>query len=115
MNNKYRYPVYSVTSCPTDATKWETAARQRNCNFDEAKPINLYLCVPNQEKTEFLEFCYDEIRPMVQPGKYSYELSLPFSSSFKNIYESLTIPYFYKLKRKKRGLEVVFVLHASSM
>lgn len=115
MNNKYRYPVYSVTSCPTNAANWETAARRRNCSFDEVKPINLYLCVPNQEKTEFLEFCYDEIRPMVQPGKYSSELSLPFSSSFKNIYESLTIPYFYKLKRKKRGVEVVFVLHASSI
>lgn len=68
MNNKYRYPVYSVTSCPTNATKWETAARRRNCSFDEVKPINHYMCVPNQEKTEFLEFCYDQIRPMVQTG-----------------------------------------------
>nr|XP_034331315.1 uncharacterized protein LOC105339020 isoform X4 [Crassostrea gigas] len=68
MKNKYRYPVYSVTSCPTNAANWETAARRRNCSFDDVKPINRYMCVPNQEKTEFLEFCYDQIRPMVQPG-----------------------------------------------
>lgn len=51
-----------------DAKDWETAARRRNCSFDDVKPINRYLCVPNQDKTEFLEFCYDEIRPMVQTG-----------------------------------------------
>lgn len=103
MNNKYRYPVNSVTSCPTNAANWETAARRRNCSFDEVKPKNLYLCVPNQEKTEFLEFCYDEIRPMVQPGKYtcSYKHSLPFPSFFKNINENVTLPYFYKLKKRE--------------
>lgn len=105
MNNTYRYPVYSVTSCPTNATKWETAARRRNCSFDEVKPKNLYLCVPNQEKTEFLEFCYDEIRPMVQPGKYtcSYKHSLPFPSFFKNINENVTLPYFIIWKRERGG------------
>lgn len=55
-----------------DAANWKTAARRRNCSFDDVKPINRYMCVPNQEKTEFLEFCYDQIRPMVQPGKYFY-------------------------------------------
>lgn len=97
MNNKYRYPVYSVTSCPKDAANWETAARRRNCSFDDVKPINRYMCVPNQEKTEFLEFCYDQIRPMVQPGKYFlyfYERSISNPSSSKNNNRNFTIPYF---------------------
>lgn len=76
MNNTYRYPVYSVTSCPTNATKWETAARLRNCSFNEVKPINHYMCVPNQELTKLFEFCYDQIRPMVQNGKYLYGRNL---------------------------------------
>lgn len=67
-----------------DATKWKTAARRRNCSFDDVIPINRYMCVPNQEMTEFLEFCYDEIRPMVQPGKYLYECSIVRTPSSRN-------------------------------
>lgn len=58
-----------------DAESWKAASRKRNCSFDDVKPLNRYLCVPNVEKTELLEFCYDQIRPMVQSGKYLYEQS----------------------------------------
>lgn len=58
-----------------DAESWKAASKKRNCSFDEVKPLNRYMCVPNVEKTELLELCYDQIRPMVQSGKYLYEQS----------------------------------------
>ncbi|XP_078322460.1 uncharacterized protein LOC144622056 isoform X2 [Crassostrea virginica] len=64
MDKTYRYPVFPVTSCPANAGDWKQAAKQRNCNLTGVR--NTYLCLPNQEKTTILEFCYDEVRPMVQ-------------------------------------------------
>ncbi|XP_061176059.1 serine/threonine-protein phosphatase 6 regulatory ankyrin repeat subunit A-like [Saccostrea echinata] len=66
MNSRYRYPVFPVTSCPLNTTDWNSSARRRNCSLDDVR--NRYLCVPNQQKSVLLEFCYDEVRPMVQKG-----------------------------------------------
>lgn len=71
MSGKYRYPVRSVKSCPTDAKQWEEAARRRNCSLDLKVIRNRYQCVTNAEKTTLLEFCYDDPRPLVQNGKLS--------------------------------------------
>nr|XP_022291880.1 uncharacterized protein LOC111103131 isoform X2 [Crassostrea virginica] len=64
MDKTYRYPVFPVTSCPANAVDWKQAAMQRNCSLTGVR--NTYMCLPNQEKTTLLEFCYDEVRPMVQ-------------------------------------------------
>jgi hypothetical protein len=71
MNDGYRYPVYPMTSCPLDSVAWELASNRINCSRD-ASMKNRYICVPNQRKTRLLEFCYDEVRPLVQPGKIQY-------------------------------------------
>lgn len=70
MSSKYRYPVHSVKSCPTDAKTWDEAARRRNCSLDLDPKVtrNRYQCVPDAYKTSLLEFCYDEPRPLVEKG-----------------------------------------------
>ncbi|XP_078322457.1 uncharacterized protein LOC111103131 isoform X2 [Crassostrea virginica] len=64
MDKTYGFPVFPVTSCPATAVDWEQAAKQRNCSLTGVR--DTYLCLPNQEKTTLLEFCYDKVRPMVQ-------------------------------------------------
>lgn len=63
----YRFPVTRVSACPQDSTAWKLASERRNCTQDESSR-NRYICVPNENKTHLLEFCYDQIRPRVQEG-----------------------------------------------
>lgn len=73
MSSRYRYPVHSVKSCPTDAKSWDEAARRRNCSLDLDPKIirNRYQCVPDA----------DEPRPLVEKGISKYIFGLHIFTS----------------------------------
>ncbi|XP_061190276.1 uncharacterized protein LOC133198150 [Saccostrea echinata] len=67
MHARYRFPVTNVDYCPTTIDSRNSAADRLKCPLDQNKNPS-YFCVPNQEKTTLLEFCYDEFLGLVQNG-----------------------------------------------
>lgn len=49
----YEFPVYTTEICPRSLTEWHERATALNCTKS-----NAYMCVPNENITELLEFCY---------------------------------------------------------
>lgn len=49
----YEFPVYSTEFCPRNQTEWDERLSAINCNAS-----NGYMCLPNRELTQLLEFCY---------------------------------------------------------
>lgn len=60
----YAYPVYTTESCPKNLTEWKERSSALNCN-----QTNAYMCVPNENVTELLEFCYSEPQIRIVKGK----------------------------------------------
>lgn len=58
----YEFPVYTTESCPRNLTKWNERSSFLNCTRG-----NAYMCVPNENFTELLEFCYN--LPQIQISK----------------------------------------------
>lgn len=54
----YEFPVYSTKFCPRNQTEWNERSSAISCNES-----NGYLCLPNENITELLEFCY--IHPFI--------------------------------------------------
>ena len=57
----YRFKVYPVNICPGNKTAFETAAEKINCT-------GRYLCAPNKELTNLIEFCTDRPRSLFLQG-----------------------------------------------
>nr|XP_034321896.1 uncharacterized protein LOC105338389 isoform X2 [Crassostrea gigas] len=49
----YAFPVYTTDMCPRDETEWVKRSSAINCTKN-----NSYICIPNENRTELLEFCY---------------------------------------------------------
>lgn len=49
----YEFPVYSTPFCPRNTTEWSERSSYLNCTES-----NGYTCLPNENFTELLEFCY---------------------------------------------------------
>ncbi|XP_052695776.1 uncharacterized protein LOC128174205 [Crassostrea angulata] len=49
----FEFPVYSTEYCPRNETEWEERSTAINCSDK-----NGYVCLPNKNITELLEFCY---------------------------------------------------------
>lgn len=49
----YDFPVYPTTACPTNQREWNKRSSAINCTEG-----NGYMCLPNEQLTELLEFCY---------------------------------------------------------
>nr|XP_034330309.1 uncharacterized protein LOC117690361 isoform X1 [Crassostrea gigas] len=49
----YEFPVYSTEFCPRNRSEWEQRSSAINCTDN-----NGYMCLPNENLTELLEFCY---------------------------------------------------------
>uniref|UniRef100_K1QNC3 Uncharacterized protein n=1 Tax=Magallana gigas TaxID=29159 RepID=K1QNC3_MAGGI len=49
----FKFPVYSTPFCPRDDSEWNNRSSVLRCN-----KTNGYTCLPNEELTELLEFCY---------------------------------------------------------
>lgn len=60
----YKFPVYSTQFCPRNESEWNKRSSTLNCN-----KTNGYTCLPNQQFTELLEFCYTQPRILIEKGK----------------------------------------------
>lgn len=62
----YAFPVYTVETCPSNLTKWSERSFALNCTES-----NAYMCVPNENITELLEFCYSLPEIQITKGMWS--------------------------------------------
>eukprot|EP00105_Crassostrea_gigas_P010536 XP_011425851.1 PREDICTED: uncharacterized protein LOC105327223 [Crassostrea gigas] len=57
----YQFPVYLTKKCPGNQAEWKNRSSVINCTES-----NGYMCLPNENFTELLEFCYIYPRILVQ-------------------------------------------------
>lgn len=62
--NGYQFPVYSTESCPRNEIEWLHRSSAINCT-----KWNGYMCMPNENLTMLLEFCYIHPIIMIPRGK----------------------------------------------
>uniref|UniRef100_A0A8W8IHY2 Novel STAND NTPase 3 domain-containing protein n=2 Tax=Magallana gigas TaxID=29159 RepID=A0A8W8IHY2_MAGGI len=63
----YKFPVYSTEFCPGNESEWNKRSSVLNCN-----KTNGYTCLPNENFTELLEFCYTAPFIWIQEGVCLY-------------------------------------------
>uniref|UniRef100_A0A8W8NY75 Novel STAND NTPase 3 domain-containing protein n=4 Tax=Magallana gigas TaxID=29159 RepID=A0A8W8NY75_MAGGI len=59
----YEFPVFSTESCPQNHAEWNERSSIINCTQS-----NGYTCLPNENFTELLEFCYVYPRILITKG-----------------------------------------------
>nr|XP_034328415.1 uncharacterized protein LOC117689960 [Crassostrea gigas] len=57
----YDFPVFSTKKCPGNQAEWKKRSSAINCTGQ-----NGYMCLPNENLTDLLEFCYIYPRILVQ-------------------------------------------------
>lgn len=57
----YEFSVYSTEFCPKNQEEWNLRSSAINCTS-----TNGYMCLPNDNFTELLEFCYIYPRILIQ-------------------------------------------------
>ena len=62
----YKFPVWTTNSCPRNETEWNDRSSFFKCNYESS-----YACLPNENFTELLEFCYPAQVISIQKGKYT--------------------------------------------
>nr|XP_022287913.1 uncharacterized protein LOC111100394 isoform X2 [Crassostrea virginica] len=55
-----------VSVCPRNEKEWLKASKRLNCS--DISPVNRYHCLPADNLTTLLEFCYNRTRPQVVKG-----------------------------------------------
>lgn len=65
----YAFPVYVTDSCPRNSTEWRERSLSLNCS-----KTNGYTCIPNEDFTKLLQFCYTDLRIRIQKGKKKSQL-----------------------------------------
>lgn len=60
----YVFPVYSTDFCPRNETEWKERSTVLNCTEQKG-----YTCLPNEQFTELLEFCYTDPWILIEDGK----------------------------------------------
>uniref|UniRef100_A0A8W8P5B0 Uncharacterized protein n=2 Tax=Magallana gigas TaxID=29159 RepID=A0A8W8P5B0_MAGGI len=63
----YEFPVYTTDICPRNETEWIQRSSAINCTKN-----NGYICIPNENRTELLEFCYIYSTTWVNEGVCLY-------------------------------------------
>lgn len=59
----YDFPVYPTKACPTNKGEWNKRSSAINCTEG-----NGYMCLPNEQFTQLLEFCYVQPFIWIQEG-----------------------------------------------
>uniref|UniRef100_A0A8W8INJ1 Uncharacterized protein n=1 Tax=Magallana gigas TaxID=29159 RepID=A0A8W8INJ1_MAGGI len=60
--------VYQTFTCPWTESAWTSASLRMNCSVGGDQPFNHYYCIPNAERTHFVEFCYDRASMKTEKG-----------------------------------------------
>lgn len=64
----YKFPVYTTEVCPRNQEEWDERSLALNCTES-----NAFICLPNENLTELLEFCYTESRIRIQEGRNNFK------------------------------------------
>lgn len=78
----YKFPVYSTEVCPQNETSWIERSSALHCNESKG-----YTCLPNQDFTHLLEFCYTDRLILIEEGVCLYlvrNISLVNARSCRN-------------------------------
>lgn len=59
----YKFPVHTTESCPKNELEWLERSLALNCN-----KTNGYMCIPNEDITTLLEFCYYKPKVIIPKG-----------------------------------------------
>lgn len=62
----YKFPVYTTEFCPRNQSEWNERSSSINCNDS-----NGYMCMPNENITQLIEFCFPAPFTWIEEGKYS--------------------------------------------
>lgn len=65
----YRFPVYTTEFCPRNQAEWNERSSAINCNV-----TNGYVCVPNENLKQLLEFCYGSPFLWIEKGNRGVEI-----------------------------------------
>lgn len=99
MLDGYEFPVYTTESCPRDETEWNKRSDTINCTED-----NGYLCLPNENITGLLEFCYKYPFILIQEGKCTVTIILNKNKWSKHCPSSFTQDHKYDILTKNNSL-----------
>ena len=66
----YKFPVYTTESCPRNETEWDERSAVFFCRGESS-----YACLPNENLTELLEFCYPLEVISIHQGEFMRNLS----------------------------------------
>lgn len=69
----YKFPVFTTKSCPRNKTEWDSRSSVFNCERESS-----YACLPNENITELLEFCYPLEVISIHEGKNVPEMHILF-------------------------------------
>lgn len=56
-----------VRSCPTTEAEFFKASERMGCDTD-TNGHDQYICIPNEQKTSLVEFCYNEVMGIREKG-----------------------------------------------
>lgn len=60
----YKFPVFTTKLCPQNETEWRLRSIALNCTGK-----NSYMCMPNEQFTMLIEFCYILPKISIPKGK----------------------------------------------
>lgn len=63
--------MFPVNKCPERLTEVKEASKRIGCGRDKFNN-DQYMCIPNEEKTSLVEFCYDGIMGIKEEGLYKF-------------------------------------------
>ena len=69
----YKFPVFTTKSCPRNETEWDARSSVFNCQSGSS-----YACLPNENITELLEFCYPLEVILIHEGRNVTEMHILF-------------------------------------
>ncbi|XP_062590628.1 uncharacterized protein LOC134252223 [Saccostrea cucullata] len=68
---QYPFYVFTVEQCPKDRASWNASSTVRGCPVD-VNGRSTYHCVPNQQLTTLIEFCYNRQTGLYESGTCLY-------------------------------------------
>lgn len=63
---------HKVEVCPKNTKEWQIASKRLNCANYILNPKNKYHCLPANDLSTLVEFCYNETRPGVGKGIFLF-------------------------------------------
>lgn len=75
--------VYTTEVCPKNLTEWQERSFALNCTRE-----NAYMCLPNANITELLEFCYSQPQIQITKGNVN---KLKRNSFYNMLYSSIKV------------------------